>query len=522
MKSRIMKKMHPLLTLGIVGAWIMTSSSGVGAQNTLDPDGTITMRDTGSPFIALNIWVKAGSQNDPEGKEGLAALTGSLLSNGGTESKSAEEILEALYPMATTYGSNVDKEMTVFRGVVHRDNLEAFYEIFREAMLKPGFAEEDFSRVKSRTLNFLEQGRLYNRDEELSKELLFAMAYRGTPYEHPVEGYVESVQSLTLDDVRDFYERFYVSNNIVVGIGGGYPEGFVEGVRQDFDSRPQRSVPVVERPEPEMPDGTEVLIVEKQTDATAISFGFPIDLVRGDDDFIAMKLVNSWFGEHRHPFSHLLQVIRVRRGMNYGSFSYIEAFPRGYATQERPVNYSRRSQLFEVWIRPVPLTSPDDLHDRALFATRAALRELKALVDHGLPESEIERTRNFLSQFSVTYGSTSLRRLSFAIDDAFYDLPEPGYLRMIRPGLNALDKTKVDTAIHKHLRSDNMWMVFVTQDAEGLKAKLLSGEETLIGYAGEKDEAHLAEDREIGNFSIRVREENIRILQIDEVFQSGR
>ena len=78
------------------------------------------------------------------------------------------------------------------------------------------------------------------------------------------------------------------------------------------------------------------------------------------------------------------------------------------------------------------------------------------------------------------------------------------------------------SAIREHLQTDSMWMVFITQDAQGLKAKLLSGEETLIGYAGEKDEAHLAEDVEIGNFPIRVSEENIRILQIDEVFQSGR
>ena len=90
--------------------------------------------------------MEAGSQNDPEGKKGLAALTGSLLSSGGTESRSAQEILEALYPMSTRPGFSVDREMTVCRGVVHRDNLEGFYEIFREAMLKPAFSEEDSSR----------------------------------------------------------------------------------------------------------------------------------------------------------------------------------------------------------------------------------------------------------------------------------------------------------------------------------------------------------------------------------------
>ena len=49
------------------------------------------------------------------------------------------------------------------------------------------------------------------------------MAYEGTPYQHPAEGYVESVRSITLDDIRAFYQDHYVRNNIVVGVGGGYP-----------------------------------------------------------------------------------------------------------------------------------------------------------------------------------------------------------------------------------------------------------------------------------------------------------
>ena len=81
-------------------------------------------------------------------------------------------------------------------------------------MEAPAFDESDFERVKQQTLNYLERGRRYNRDEELSKELLYWMAYRGTPYEHPEEGYVESVRSITLDDVRAFYDRYYVRDNI--------------------------------------------------------------------------------------------------------------------------------------------------------------------------------------------------------------------------------------------------------------------------------------------------------------------
>ena len=509
-----MKKIALVAALGLAGG-IVTACGDSGAK------GTLTLAEPASPFVAFNMWVQAGSQNDPAGKEGLAFLTAQLITDGATQQNTYQEIIEALYPMAAGYGASVDKEMTVIRGVVHKDNLEAYYGLFRNALLTPAFSEDDFNRVKAQLLNYDERGRRFNRDEELSKELLYWMAYQGTPYAHPVEGYVESVRSITLQDVKDFYAKYYTKDNVVVGLGGGYPDGFVERVRADVDGLPAGVVEAVAAPAPAMPQGVKVLIVEKETDASAISLGFPIPLLRGDPDFTEMALVNAWFGEHRSSFSHLYNVIREQRGMNYGDYSYIEPFPRGYTTQERPVNYSRRSNLFEIWIRPISGTTPDDLHDRTLFATRAAWHELRGLVDNGLPEDQVERARLYLHNFSVTYGSTVSRRLAYKVDDAYYGLPEPGYLASIRPGLERLTPQSVKAAIDRNLQADNMWVVFVTSDAEAMKAKLLSGEPTFIRYAAKQSPELMAEDTAIASFPIPVKAEDITILPIGEVFEKG-
>jgi zinc protease len=423
--------------------------------------------------------------------------------------------------MAAGYGASVDKEMTVFRGTVHIDNLEGYYTLFKNALLSPAFSEADFERVKAQTLNFLERGRRYNRDEELSKELLYWMAYEGTPYQHPVEGYVQSVKSITLEDVRAFYEAHYVRNNIVVGVGGGFPEGFAERARSDFDARPRGSVEEVPPPAVVEPDRVRILIVEKETDASAISMGFPTELVRGGKDFYAMKLVNTWFGDHRNAFSHLYQVIREKRGMNYGDYSYIEPFPRGYATQDRPVNVSRRSNLFEIWIRPVSQTWAGDLHNRALFATRAALRELARLTGNGLPQAEIERTQRYLADYSLNYGSTVSRRLSYAVDDAFFGLSgDNGYLTAIRPELAKLDKRGVDVAIKEHLESPGIYIVIITREAEAMKRLILSGAATPNTYSGEILLSLLSEDQQIAAWPITVQGDDIKILDISEVFEN--
>ncbi|HEV2150236.1 MAG TPA: pitrilysin family protein, partial [Longimicrobiaceae bacterium] len=495
--------------------------AGPAPANRVVGERLIVNREPESPFIAFNVWVQSGSAHDPAGKEGLAALTASLLAGGSTTSNSYEEIRSKLYPMATAYGSSTDKEMTVFRGVVHRDNLDAFYALLRDAVAAPAFREEDFERVKTQTVNFAERARRFSRDEELTKELLYREAYRGTPYEHPVDGYVQSIRSITLDDVRQFYDTHYRAGNVVVALGGGFPDGFAERVRGDFDTllKPGEA-PRVARPQPSRPDRVKVLLVEKPTDASPVSIGFPISVLRSDPEFPALMLANSWLGEHRNSFARLYQLIREQRGMNYGNYSYVEAFPLGYTTQLPPVNVARRSHLFEAWIRPVSMTAPGNLHDRTLFATRAALREMDRLASEGLPDAEVARTKQFLGNYVVNWGNTIGRRLGYDVDDAFYGIPDPGFLSSIRPALASLTPEQVNTAVKRHLSHGGGYhVVIITSDAEGLKRKLLSGAATPITYAGERSPELLAEDREIASYPIPVRAEDITIIPIAEALE---
>lgn len=504
-------------------AFLLTLGIGAAAINAADTPNVIALPEPGSPFVAFNIWVKSGAAADPKGKEGLASLTASLISGGATTEDKLETILEKLYPLAAGYGASVDKEMTNFTGRVHKDNLEAFYALFRNALLSPAFAEADFNRIKAQRLNFLERGRRYSRDEELSKQLLFWMAYEGTPYQHPEEGYVDSVKSITVDDVRAFYRQHYVRDNVVVGIGGGYPQGFDARVRKDLDSLPAGNVaaqPADSAPvRPKQPSGVKVLLVEKETDASAISFGSPIALLRNHPDFVPLLVANSYFGEHRNSVGRLYQAIRETRGMNYGNYSYIEAFPAGWATQQPRVNVARRSHLFEVWIRPISATAPGNLHERTLFATRAALFELQKLIEQGLTPAAVAESKQFLRNYVGTWGTTVSRRLAYAVDDAFYGIGKPGFLQSLKAAVDTVTPEQVNGAIRKHLQDDNFYLVIITKDAEAMKKKLLSGEPTSITYAGERPASLLAEDKIIASFPIKVKEADITIMPIDKVFQ---
>src|SRR3712207_6110401 len=92
---------------------------------------------TRSPLVSFRILFMTGSAADPKGKEGVASLTAALLAEGGSRQMSYQQIVEAMYPMATSFDWQVDKEMTVFTGTTHVDNLDKYYALVRDMLLDP-------------------------------------------------------------------------------------------------------------------------------------------------------------------------------------------------------------------------------------------------------------------------------------------------------------------------------------------------------------------------------------------------
>jgi zinc protease len=253
-----------------------------------------------------------------------------------------------------------------------------------------------------------------------------------------------------------------------------------------------------------------VLIVEKDASATPISMGFPMAALRGSKDWYALALANSWLGQHRNQSSHLYHVIREERGLNYGDYSYIENFPNGPQLLIPPVNVCRRQQIFEIWIRPVPNTARQ-------FALRAALRELKNVVDDGMTQEDFDITRKFLRKFVLQYAPTTMDRLGYAMDDRFYGI-QGSHLEMFPRAIDQLTLAEVNAAIKKYWQYENMQIVFVTKDAESLKAALVADAPSPITYATPKPERILEEDREISTFPLKIQAEAVKIVPVGDLF----
>ena len=471
---------------------------------------TTVLKPGASPIVNMRIVFHAGSALDPLGKEGLANLTAAMITRGGSKDMKYAEIQKALFPMAAGFNSQVDKEMTVFYGTTHVDNLDAWYDIISGQLLNPAWDEDDFKRVKTNLINEITVSLRDNNDEELGKEVLYEMIYHKHPYGHLTLGHVRSLEKLTLDDVREFYITHYSQANLVLGLAGNYSEEFLQKVSADLSRLPRGMAAHIRLPQPEKIDGLEALIVKKDTRATAISFGFPIDVTRAHEDFPALWLVRSYFGEHRSSNSYLYQRIREIRGMNYGDYAYIEYFPRGMFQFYPDANLARQQQIFQVWIRPVV---PKNAH----FAIRTAMYELDKLVREGMSREAFEATRNFLLKYVNILVKTQDRQLGYAIDSRYYGIPE--FTEYISEGLKKLTLAQVNAVIKKHLQAKNVKFAIITKEAEDLRQRLISNTPSPIRYDADKPEEILAEDKIIQSWPLDFQPEKVKIKEVEAVFR---
>ncbi len=461
-----------------------------------------------SPLVTFRIVFTTGSAADPVEKPGLAALTATLIAEGGTKDLTYKQIEDAMFPMAGSLSVQVDKEMTAFSGAVHTDNLAAYYKLLRARLLTPGFREDDFKRVQSDLINGIRSG-LRNDDEELAKAVLSGNIYRGTPYGHYTYGTVASLEKLTLDDVKSFYQSQYAQTNLFLGIAGGFSPKFLEDMKKDFRTMlPQGAGFRPREKTPQFPDGVHAIIVEKETRSVAISIGTPILATRDIADYPALLVANSYLGQHRMSYGLLYQQMREARGLNYGDYSYIEPFPNGGSRMEPPPNVARHMQMFQIWIRPV---EPPN----AVFAIRMAMYELNKLLKDGIPEDGFERARDFVSRNVNFLTRTHDAELGYGIDSIWYSTPP--YADYVRGALAKLTREDVNAALRRNVHPNRLMIVAVAGHAEELKRQLASGDPSPIAYNSPKPETITKEDETIAKWPLNLKAEDIQIVPADSV-----
>jgi len=486
----------------------MKADDGMAPKGAIE---TVELPSAGSPLVAVRLMFKTGSVDDPQGKEGLAALTGLMVAQAATEQHSYGELLDALYPMAASIDVSTDREVTVISGETHIDNLDAYTALLTEAVLHPAFAQSDFERNKDQLHSYLTTTLRAANDELLGLEALQDEIFQHHPYGHPEAGTVQGLASITLDDVRSFYKQHYTRANLLLGVAGGYPQGYPAKLQQTLAALPEGRMVAEAAKLPPLPDakGRSFTLIQKNTASVGIHFGYAIPVTRADADYYPLMVANSYLGEHRTFNGVLMNQLRGKRGLNYGDYSYIEYYDNPPRTSRPTPNVPRHQQYFSVWIRPVV---PKTAH----FALRAGLYYVDRLVQKGMTEQQFELTRDYLINYSKLWAQSLSARLGIHMDSRYYGMPY--WIDEIETRLRALTVDDVNAAVRKYLQTQNYQAVVVTKTAKQMAIDLLQDEPSPMEYNSEVDDQVKADDA--GIVDLQVDPTAIRIVPVGEMFET--
>lgn len=289
-------------------------------QRVVSPGGIEAwlVHDTTLQLVAMEIGFIGGAAQDPAEKPGVGSLTASLLDEGAGD-LDARAFQDRMAEKAIELRFDASRDLVGGSLRTLSENIEPAFELLRLAVNEPRFDDEAVERIRQGQLAGLR--RRLNDPSTLASLGWSAKAFPNHPYGRPVSGTLESVPTITRDDLAGFAKRTMARDNLKIAVVGDISaEQLAPALDKIFGALPAKAeltpVPDV------VPQGlgaTEVK--ELDVPQTSVIFG-GIGLKRNDPDFIPAFVLNHILGGSAFS-SRLFKEVREKRGLAYSVYSHL-------------------------------------------------------------------------------------------------------------------------------------------------------------------------------------------------------
>ncbi|MDZ7765134.1 MAG: pitrilysin family protein [Melioribacteraceae bacterium] len=209
----------------------------------------VLYKESSLPLVSVNLWYKVGSANEKPGKTGFAHLFEHMMFQ-GSQNIPKEMHFKYVQEAGGTLNGSTSLDRTNYYETLPSSSLELalWLESDRMGFLLPSLTEAKLKNQKDVVMNERRQ-RYDNQPYGLAWEKLLSNLFNhGHPYSWPTIGWMEDIEKFNLDDVKKFFQTYYVPNNASLVIAGDieYSETF-ELVKKYFDDIPRGSeIPQIE------------------------------------------------------------------------------------------------------------------------------------------------------------------------------------------------------------------------------------------------------------------------------------
>jgi zinc protease len=283
-------------------------------------NGTIVylLTDRELPLVNITAYIDASSLYDPEGKMGLARLTGAVMRSGGTQQTPVEKLDAELEFLASAVESSIGADMGRVSLTTLKKNLPRTLELFGQVMMQPAFREDRVEIARKQTI---EELRRQNDDPKgiAGREFTRAL-YEGHPLARVPT--IESVTRITRDDLMAFHTRYYHPNNMILAVSGDIDRQELQKSLGNLFTGRQRGesvLPAIALPKTETKPA--LLFARKDINQSVIRLG-GLGIEKNNPDLYAVRVMDYILGGGFT--SRLTQEVRSNQGLAYQAASYFD------------------------------------------------------------------------------------------------------------------------------------------------------------------------------------------------------
>ncbi|MDQ8182113.1 pitrilysin family protein [Pelagicoccus sp. SDUM812005] len=405
--------LNPKEELGKGEAAADQEKASLDFEETVLPNGCkILLRENNRlPNLHFRVALQAGSLFEPEGKQGLTALLSTMMTK-DTEKRSALEVAEAIEGVGGSFYEFSGNNSLGFALEVLPSDTDLAIDLLEEALLRPVFKEEVFELEKESHLAGIKE----HLDDIVTagRRTLRKKFFGSHPFGISGSGDLETVESITLDDVKAFWKRMVVGGNLTIGVSGQFEAAALKAKLQTLFEKfepselQQRDVSFDNPAEP----GVHREKMERQQ---AIVFhAYPSPGLKGEDYFVSEVADELFSGMSSELFD------RVREKLSLAYF----------------VRSSRIVGLDTSMFYFYAGTSPERFEEVIVELDR----ETRRVMD-GVAEDELARCKKRLKAAKRMSMQTNSSCASQAVLDATYGLPANGW----RTYDQSIDAVSVDS-----------------------------------------------------------------------------
>ncbi len=422
-----------ILIIVIQGVLMSASLESLKVKNSEVP--FIFEEDKNLPIISMQLVFKnSGSMSDS--KNGLVKLTAKLL-NEGTKKDGSVGFARRLENRAINLSVHSGSETFVIELSSLKSEFNYGIELLKELLSDPNYTKESLKKVKTQTIGELK--RKESDFDYISMLKMKGMIFPNTPLAKPSLGTIKSVESISLEDIKEQIETHLGLENTIVVMGGDINQTeateLVSSILDILPNIKSTSIPTLKAIGKEQIEVTKV-----ESKQAYIYFGSPLNIPFDSKELYLSKVASFILGSSGFG-SRLMEEIRVKKGLAYSAYSRF--------------SINRTHSYFWGYLQ-TKVKSKDE-------AVKSVKEVVNNFLDKGVTAEELESAKQFLLGSEPLRNETLSQRLNRAFQEYYHNRPLGATVKDLEK-INSIKLDELNSFISNHKEIDKISFSVVTGD----------------------------------------------------------